>query len=171
MWISTSSAPERLPLRRHQPTGRHRLLGFILHTRYRLHDSLGSSLTNSAISCKLVPSTPAAGRETHFQLQTPGQTNVIAFLVYGLNLVATTTPGGDQPGAVPYNPISHKWLRIRHASGNIIWDTSPDGITWTQYATTPYTFANDAWAVNFSCGGSTQVAPTSWWTTSTWRRA
>lgn len=32
---------------------------------------------------------------------------------------------------ITYNATSHAWCRIRHAVNTIYWDTSPDGITWT----------------------------------------
>ncbi len=34
-------------------------------------------------------------------------------------------------GAVTYNATTHRWWRIRESGGTIFWDTSPDGITWT----------------------------------------
>lgn len=30
-----------------------------------------------------------------------------------------------------YSPTSHAWLRIRESAGSVIWETSPDGYTWT----------------------------------------
>lgn len=30
-----------------------------------------------------------------------------------------------------YNSTTHKWLRIRESSGTVYWDTSTDGLTWT----------------------------------------
>ena len=113
------------------------------------------SIQNSSIFCRWIPSTPAAGRESHFDLQTTGQAQVISFIVYGLNLIATTTPGPDL-ASVPYNPVTHAWLRLRHSGTTIFWETSPDGVTWNAFASTPFAtnFTTDVWAVNFSCGGS-----------------
>ena len=33
--------------------------------------------------------------------------------------------------AIPYNAVTHKWLRIREAAGTVYWDTSADGTAWT----------------------------------------
>jgi hypothetical protein len=33
-----------------------------------------------------------------------------------------------------YSPATHAWWRIREASGTVYWDTSPDGINWTNQA-------------------------------------
>lgn len=43
-----------------------------------------------------------------------------------------------------YNSTNHKWLRIREASGTIYWDTSTDGITWSNFHSlaTPFSVSN-----------------------------
>lgn len=33
--------------------------------------------------------------------------------------------------SVSYNATTHLWWRIREANGIVFWDTSPDGISWT----------------------------------------
>lgn len=40
---------------------------------------------------------------------------------------------------VTYDPVAHRWWRIRVLSGQVFWDTSPDGRTWQTYrsATAP----------------------------------
>lgn len=40
----------------------------------------------------------------------------------------------DNVGSVTYNATNHKWLRLRHSSGNVYWDTSADGVNWTNQA-------------------------------------
>lgn len=35
----------------------------------------------------------------------------------------------------PFNPTNHRWLRITHTGGNWLWETSPDGITFTTQRT------------------------------------
>ncbi|MFI8299991.1 hypothetical protein ACIGCZ_29105 [Streptomyces nigra] len=37
--------------------------------------------------------------------------------------------------AIPYDPDAHAWLRIRETGGQLFWDTSPDGLTWTNRRT------------------------------------
>jgi hypothetical protein len=42
---------------------------------------------------------------------------------------------------IAYSNVTHRWLRIREAGGNVLWDTSPDGTTWTNRRT----LATPAW--------------------------
>ncbi|KOT94488.1 hypothetical protein ADK70_12475 [Streptomyces rimosus subsp. pseudoverticillatus] len=36
---------------------------------------------------------------------------------------------------IAYSGTTHLWLRIRETGGNVLWDTSPDGSTWTNRRT------------------------------------
>jgi len=42
---------------------------------------------------------------------------------------------------VTYSAVTHKFLRLRETGGNVLWDTSPDGTTWTNRRT----LATPAW--------------------------
>lgn len=42
---------------------------------------------------------------------------------------------------IAYSNTTHRWLRIRETGGNVLWDTSPDGTTWTNRRT----LATPAW--------------------------
>jgi hypothetical protein len=33
--------------------------------------------------------------------------------------------------AIPYDPVAHAWFRLRMASGQLLYETAPDGLTWT----------------------------------------
>lgn len=37
-------------------------------------------------------------------------------------------------GSATFDPVAHKWLRIRESGGTIYWETSPDTIYWTVQA-------------------------------------
>lgn len=39
--------------------------------------------------------------------------------------------GVSDATGITYNSTSHRWLRFRESAGTILWDTSPDGLTWT----------------------------------------
>jgi hypothetical protein len=53
------------------------------------------------------------------------------------DLVAFSRTGYVDGGEVTltYSPTDHAWLRIRETGGNTLWDTSPDGSTWTNRRT------------------------------------
>lgn len=40
----------------------------------------------------------------------------------------------DSAAALPYDPVAHRWLRIQHSGTTVYWDTSADGVSWTNRA-------------------------------------
>lgn len=42
---------------------------------------------------------------------------------------------------ITYDPVAHRFLRLREDAGTVYWDTSPDGTTWTNQRT----LATPAW--------------------------
>lgn len=48
-------------------------------------------------------------------------------------LVCFSRTGYFDPGGVvvPYSSTDHAWLRVRETGGTVFWDTSPDGVDWT----------------------------------------
>ncbi|MFJ8049801.1 hypothetical protein [Streptomyces luteogriseus] len=59
------------------------------------------------------------------------------------DLTLAVRTGYFDPAAtiLTYNPVAHRWIRIREFGGNLLFDTSPDGLTWTNQRTT----ASPAW--------------------------
>ncbi|MFM9602682.1 hypothetical protein [Streptomyces turgidiscabies] len=53
------------------------------------------------------------------------------------NLIMAVRTGYFDPAqaAIPYDVTAHAWLRIRETGGQLLWDTSPDGVTWTNRRT------------------------------------
>jgi hypothetical protein len=71
------------------------------------------------------------------------QHNVSTGKLRAVNLV------GDVDGSpvdVNFSAISHRWMRIREASGFVIWETSPDGWDWSVQRT----LATPAWVTSQS---------------------
>ena len=44
-------------------------------------------------------------------------------------------------GAITYSATTHAWQRIRESGGTLFWDTSPDGITWTNQFSHSYSIS------------------------------
>lgn len=44
------------------------------------------------------------------------------------------------PGTLTLNPVQHRFLRLREASGTVYFDTSPDGLSWTNRWTVVHDF-------------------------------
>lgn len=78
--------------------------------------------------------------ETALQLYLDAN-DTIAFAYSGGDIAATVVQGGvvTQSPFVAYNAVNHAWWRIREASGVLYFDTAPDGATWTNFWSTPYT--------------------------------
>jgi hypothetical protein len=57
--------------------------------------------------------------------------------IAGGALVCFNRTGYYDPEAayITYNATTHRWLRIREAGDQVMWDTSPDGHTWTNRRT------------------------------------
>lgn len=52
----------------------------------------------------------------------------------------------------PYDPALHRWWRIREAGGTVRWDTSPDGVAWTERASAPAAISVSIVRLGFGAG-------------------
>lgn len=60
--------------------------------------------------------------------------NSVQFIATGNSLFAYKTVANVTTAigsSITLDTTAHKWLRIREASGTTFWDTSPDGVVWT----------------------------------------
>lgn len=81
--------------------------------------------------------------------------NAIAFIESAGTLAFQTNVAGGgytSVASVTYNPIAHRFWRIRELSGAVYWDTSPDGINWTSQASTLTPIDITSTFVEFSAG-------------------
>lgn len=69
--------------------------------------------------------------------------NQVLFNVRGTSLLAYRNVAGVRTtvATVTYDPVAHRWWRIREAGGTIFWDTSPNRATWTNLGSWVTTFA------------------------------
>jgi hypothetical protein len=96
---------------------------------------------------------PAAGgaatdafAEMSVQSGTAGTDIIFNFNAVTGNLTMANRSGYFDGGAttLTYSSTTHRWLKISIVGGNILWDTSTDGITWTNRRST----AASAWATS-----------------------
>lgn len=71
------------------------------------------------------------------QTQTLGTDAIFEVSAITGNLIMASRTGYFDPAqvAITYDSVAHAWLRIRETGGNLLWDTSPDGSTWTNRRT------------------------------------
>ncbi|WP_032917988.1 hypothetical protein [Streptomyces rimosus] len=90
-----------------------------------------------------VPTRPAASGATEaycaFMVNSGTDGTRIGFTI---NMVTTMLRMQNDVGyfdatavEIAYSGTTHLWLRIRETGGNVLWDTSPDGSTWTNRRT------------------------------------
>lgn len=97
----------------------------------RLHAPTPGGATSAAASCLVLSS--VGGTDAGF-LVDAAQTAVGLYLREGYADGAAVF--------LTYSPTDHAWLRFHEAAGTLYWDTSPDGIAWTNRRTA----ATPAWA-------------------------
>lgn len=59
---------------------------------------------------------------------------------------------------IPYDPVQHRWWRIREQSGSIYWDTSPDGSNWTNRRVATWPLASTVIRPTITAGYSSAAA-------------
>ncbi|MFD3835310.1 hypothetical protein ACFWWC_03510 [Streptomyces sp. NPDC058642] len=113
------------------------------NTDYNAYASAeGYRLRESSVHVRVWP--PAAGgasteawTQVLIQTQTLGTDAIFEVSALSGNLIMASRVGYSDAGqvAIPYDSSAHAWLRIRETGGQLFWDTSPDGTTWTNRRT------------------------------------
>jgi hypothetical protein len=93
-------------------------------------------LTDSFIFGRVWPQTTwEVGRETNFRLQNADATNWIGFIFTNnpgyITMLLREDTTNDNIDLNPYDPVAHAWIRVRLTGTTAYWDTSPDGVNWT----------------------------------------
>lgn len=99
----------------------------------RLHAPAPDGATTAAASCLVLSST--GGTDAGFIVDS-AQTAVGLYLREGYADGAAVF--------LTYSAVDHAWLRFREDAGTLYWDTSPDGVDWTNRRTA----ATPAWAAD-----------------------
>ncbi|MBY8341809.1 hypothetical protein JYK17_17405 [Streptomyces sp. KC 17012] len=115
------------------------------------------ALTNDALYARVSPPPVGAGT-TQMIMRVVVDANNRASLFFdaGGILTASVVNAGTTTTTVigAYDAFNHSWWRIREAGGNILFDTAPDGWTWTTRATIAHTWSAAAVQVIWLCGFS-----------------
>jgi hypothetical protein len=95
------------------------------------------SLKDSAVSVQLLPAAVNAGTTVLTQLAVLADNNgtdVTTQVILDSNQIIFKSRAAfadPSPVTLTYDPVAHAYVRIREAAGTTYWDTSPDGLTWT----------------------------------------
>lgn len=114
-------------------------------------------LTGASCFCLManVGSQSLASCETNpILVRDAGGTNKLFWYVNGGTLAAYKVVAGVQVqlASTTYDSATHKWFRIREASGTTFWDYSTDGISWTSFTSVLNVFAVTALFLEPSLG-------------------
>ena len=97
------------------------------------------SLVGKAFVANVEHAAPTASREVYMSVEVDPVDNYLIFSqTGGVLYMRHLRLGVTSEASVPYDGTSMRWLRLRESSGSFYWDTSPDGVTWTQR----YTFTS-----------------------------
>lgn len=119
-------------------------------------------LTSGELFAEVTPTTGSGVRETYMGLHTGSFTSTrLAIGVNAGNLYGDRRISGSSTTvfSIPYDAVAHRWWRIRHSGGMIRWDTSPEGLTWTERASWTPTFSITSLKALFGAGGTTGGTP------------
>ena len=90
------------------------------------------SLVGKAFVANVEQAAPADTREVFMSAEMDLDNHVIFTQFGGTLVMRHVRLGVTSEETVSYDGTSMRWLRLRESSGSFYWDTSPDGITWTQ---------------------------------------
>lgn len=117
----------------------------------------GWDITSSSVFAQVTPlPQPGNGsRESYMQVFVAGDTTSwIGFFQSGDSTLymRRQKTGVNSDTSMTYDPVAHSWWRLRVATSAAYWDTSPDGITWTQRRTMTHGLTLTNVELDFSAG-------------------
>lgn len=109
--------------------------------------------TESGIAIQFTP--PALGDTREFSLSVVVDgSNQLQMFVSGTTtlFLRRKLAGANSDATLTYSSTDHLWWRIRESGGTAFWDTSPDGVTWTNRRTLSHSLTLTAVSADISCG-------------------
>lgn len=107
------------------------------------------TLTGGSVFAEVVSFSTASGSEAALGLFNSADTNCFVEFIWSGNLIADYKKADGsrvQVASASYNPATHRWWKIRESGGNVIWETSADGLTWAQFAS--LSWATTGWTAD-----------------------
>jgi len=100
--------------------------------------AMGYDLTSSAATVE-IKQTPDTAKDTATYLTLETEQGILEIGQEGTDIAMRyEKPGMTADLAViPYDPVAHRWWRIREQNGTTYWETSANGMTWTIRAQAP----------------------------------
>lgn len=123
-----------------------------------LVSSTGFDLRGDAVFTELATAPSTAGSTYAYLRASAATGDNVELTTIGTQLVAAQNVGGTFTSLAnrAYAPATDKFFRIAESGGNLSWDTSPDGMTWTNLLVHASPIAVDA--VNLAIGAGTNNA-------------
>lgn len=118
-------------------------------------------LTGSSIRVEYVQGLATSnGCEAALTLEAGSSSNVMSIVSIYNGYVLRLRTGGtyDDTYLNPRNDPLYRWWRLREQGGTLYWDTSADGITWTNRRSAASTFALTSLRVKLSAGTWQNIA-------------
>jgi len=137
------------------------------HTDYSVAYSGGTyKLTGSQVDVCIVGMPAIGNGSTEAQwFVRYDASNYFSMFISGGDLYSGEMYGGSKTNTLlvsPYDATSHKYWRVREASGTVYFDTSPDRVTWTNMRSHAHTLSTKLATMRmwFECGYyGTETAP------------
>lgn len=111
----------------------------------------------SSVAAELeFPSESNGSKECYFEILGTEAGNQITFAWLSGTLLMRVRSGGTlvEQDTIPYDPVDHRWLRMRENGQSIFFETSPDANVWTNQLSfsSPSWIETDTVAVSFGAG-------------------
>lgn len=112
----------------------------VISTYEGIYSGVTYDWTDSGAYCKVViPALGAGSKVIGFRAeQAGGVNNSLSILWFNGSLhMKRFIAGVEDSASITYSSTDHAYWRIRTSSTNALWDTSPDGVVWTNRRTLP----------------------------------
>ncbi|MEE1838081.1 hypothetical protein [Streptomyces sp. SP17KL33] len=123
---------------------------------YQTLSALGPyDATDSYLYARITPAPVGNGTtQTIMRFGVDTANRVTYYVDGGGILTARVTNAGVNTNVIigTYDPYAHAWWRLRESGGNILFDTAPDGWTWTNRASIAHTWSTTNVFAAFLCG-------------------